>query len=653
MKTPPFLLGAALFFWGWETGLPWLGGALGLALEASRLARRDWDPGLKEFSRVSDLSSVLLAALAVYFYATLPAVTAFSSLVKFSVLPLYPVALAQAFSARGAVDFGALLFSARRRAAGGPPGPFVDVTRPFFVACLLAAGAANVRGPVFYFATVALFAWFLWPARPVYARAWARVPLLALAAALGYAGQFGLHNLQIFLEGKGGLIFGQAGPGDPYRSHTSIGQVGELKQYGTIVLRLKKSGPGRVPGLLREAAFDSYKAGEWRAREAPFVPAAAVNGDGWAVSAGPAAQEFSVYSRFERGRGLLALPAGARAVSGLPAEDVGINRLGTVHVDGTPARPVYGVAWDPAPGAGRDAPPGPGDLALPDGEAALVKRLAGELGLASLPPEEALAALHGYFSREYRYSLFQAAGGGVSPLERFLTQTRAGHCEYFATATALLLRAAGIPARYATGYSVQEYSRLQKAYLVRKRHAHAWALAYVNGTWLDADNTPSTWLDEETARASPAEPLKDAWAWLAYNFFTFRPGLPAGWKFPLFFLLAAAGGFALRKTARRFFSARPDAQGAAEARPGLDSEFYAVERALSLEGFGRRQGESVRAWTRRLSGPGGVPGAGELGRLAALHNRLRFDPAGLPPGGREELKAGARGWLEKRKKAKV
>ncbi|MBT8330725.1 MAG: transglutaminase-like domain-containing protein, partial [Deltaproteobacteria bacterium] len=39
-------------------------------------------------------------------------------------------------------------------------------------------------------------------------------------------------------------------------------------------------------------------------------------------------------------------------------------------------------------------------------------------------------------------------------IENFLTRSRSGHCEYFATATVLLLRQAGIPARYARGYSV-------------------------------------------------------------------------------------------------------------------------------------------------------------------------------------------------------
>ena len=72
-------------------------------------------------------------------------------------------------------------------------------------------------------------------------------------------------------------------------------------------------------------------------------------------------------------------------------------------------------------------------------------------------------------------------------------RSRAGHCEYFATATVLLLREAGIPARYATGFSVQDFSRMENRSVVRERHAHAWVLAFVNGAWRDLDTTPSNW----------------------------------------------------------------------------------------------------------------------------------------------------------------
>jgi hypothetical protein len=76
-------------------------------------------------------------------------------------------------------------------------------------------------------------------------------------------------------------------------------------------------------------------------------------------------------------------------------------------------------------------------------------------------------------------------------------------------ALTLLLRASGIPARYATGYAIVEYSQLEEAIVVRARHAHAWTRAWLNGRWIDLDPTPPDWLGLETERLAPA------WAWIA------------------------------------------------------------------------------------------------------------------------------------------
>ena len=662
MRTPPLLLGAALLFWGFETGLTAVGAVLGIALEASRLVRRRWDFGVKEFGRVSDIGAVLLLILTVYLYITQPATAAFVSLVKLVPLVVYPLIFAQAISVRNGVDAAALFMSMRRRAAVYGPGPLLDVSRPFLPLCILAAGAANVQTPVFYAGMFGLFAWFFWAERPRYARVPAWLALLLLAGALGYAGQASLRSLQVLLEGKAaGFIFGSAEVStDPYRSHTAIGQLGALKEYGGIMLRIPRPASGQAPRLLREASFDSYRSGEWRAREASFsgMPLSAAGG-GWTVSPGPGAEKLTIYSNFANGKGLLAMPAGARAVFRLPGAELSRNRLGAVRAEGAPVRVGYEVVWDQRPGPSRDSPPGPGDLAMPEEEAPLVRRIAGELGLARRPPAKALGALGDYFAKDFRYSLYQATEGvnGVSPVARFLTETHAGHCEFFATSSVLLLRAAGIPARYAVGYSVQEYSRLQRSYLVRQRHAHAWALAYVNGAWLDVDNTPAAWFEAEASHAGMLEPLGDIWSWLTYKFFLLRPALQARGARAAAWLLAIVVLYALWKTVSGFFRKETGGGGAAgkkeAAAQGLDSELYAVEKALAADGLGRRPWETMGTCICRIGNSGAVMGTPELERLGALHTRLRFDPSGLPPEEREILREGARIWMKEHRKRKV
>ncbi len=270
-------------------------------------------------------------------------------------------------------------------------------------------------------------------------------------------------------------------------------------------------------------------------------------------------------------------------------------------------------------------------------------RIAGELGLAGRPPREAAATVTRYFT-SFRYSTYlDAPRRGTSALEDFFLRTRAGHCEYFATATVLLLRAAGVPARYATGYSVQEWSPREQRYLVRARHGHSWALVYLDGAWRDLDTTPPVWASVEREGASAWEPLADlaSWAWFLFSRWRWSDQdtgylRHAGWLLlPLFGFLAWRL-YGKRRVARA--AAARAGEASPVACPGADSEFYRVEARLAGLGLGRHPWEPVSSWLARL-------GTDDLADLAVLHNRYRFDPNGLPPAERETLRAAAQAWL--------
>jgi hypothetical protein len=92
----------------------------------------------------------------------------------------------------------------------------------------------------------------------------------------------------------------------------------------------------------------------------------------------------------------------------------------------------------------------------------------------------------------FRYTLDQPPRSfNLDPVETFLFETRAGHCEYFASTATLLLQAMNIPARLITGYSGCEWNAEKKQYEVLERHAHAWCEAWVGGRWITIDPTPS------------------------------------------------------------------------------------------------------------------------------------------------------------------
>ena len=115
-----------------------------------------------------------------------------------------------------------------------------------------------------------------------------------------------------------------------------------------------------------------------------------------------------------------------------------------------------------------------------------------------LPPQlrhgdaEVILRLKNHFA-DFRYSLENVnSGKSVEPLSYFLLHSRTGHCEFFATAAVLLLRSAGIPARYVTGFVCEEKSPVADYYLARSSHAHAWCEAYLRDRrqWVPVDFTP-------------------------------------------------------------------------------------------------------------------------------------------------------------------
>src|SRR5262249_38312627 len=80
---------------------------------------------------------------------------------------------------------------------------------------------------------------------------------------------------------------------------------------------------------------------------------------------------------------------------------------------------------------------------------------------------------------------------GSQPVSTFLFETKSGHCEYFASAMALLLRASGIPTRMVNGFLMGEYNPVGDDYIVRQSDAHSWVEVYLPGSgWVEFDPTP-------------------------------------------------------------------------------------------------------------------------------------------------------------------
>jgi hypothetical protein len=309
-------------------------------------------------------------------------------------------------------------------------------------------------------------------------------------------------------------------------------------------------------------------------------------------------------------------------VLALHADAVEALPTGAVRARGAPRFVTMRVAYD-------EQDPGQalaGDTFVPEELAPLLDHVIEAASLRRSTAIETVDAVRRFFAENFAYSLFLATASGAPSrtLSDFLLRDRKGHCEYFATSTALLLRRLGVPAQYTVGYSAQEFSSLENAFVVRSRHAHAWTRALVDGRWITVDTTPSRWAqDEEEAARGFFGPLTDRVSWAIDRLVQWWVGSTVAdlaWGLGAIVVIALAPFafmFVRRAWRRRAGPAeRVTAHRAARAWQG-------VEAAMARRGHVRARGETVLAWARRLQGEAGV----ELVELARAYYRARFDPS--------------------------
>lgn len=129
--------------------------------------------------------------------------------------------------------------------------------------------------------------------------------------------------------------------------------------------------------------------------------------------------------------------------------------------------------------------------------------------------EKALA-LRDYLRENIPYKLYSdPIPEGRECADYFIFELKTGHCEYYATALAVMARLAGLPSRVATGFSPGNYNTLTNQFEVYEYHAHAWTQIFVEDRgWLTLDATPPQSLVSRTTPAGIGtlrDPFGDEW----------------------------------------------------------------------------------------------------------------------------------------------
>lgn len=290
---------------------------------------------------------------------------------------------------------------------------------------------------------------------------------------------------------------------------------------GSIVAK-KKSNPtyvamrvyaDRTPGYLRGRVFVFFDGRRWqppqrRTRLEPqgSPPADAPPADNPLFPIGEGRGPWrSMRIEMERGlAGFVFLPLETRYLE-LPGDSV------FVGADSVVLDSAGSLAYKAHVGLRRVATPRPERprlLQLPSGLHPQVGRLARNVAGGARTSAEKIEAISSYLRSSHKYSLegFTPALS-ANPVSQFLLNREPGHCEYFATGTAMLLRHVGVRSRYVTGFLATELEdEYGDFYVARNRDAHAWVEAYdeEREQWVIVDSTPGIDFEEDDAESDEA-----------------------------------------------------------------------------------------------------------------------------------------------------
>jgi transglutaminase-like putative cysteine protease len=611
-------------------------------LELKNHVNRRWEFTQKEFYLLADVSSLVLVGLVFYFFATTRTTHFLFYLLQVLPMVFYPMVLALNYSTTEKLTLDVLVYSIRNEKASKPAT--LELDHIFLGVCLVAMSTQVASRSWFPFVAAAFMLWILYVNRSARYKQMIWISLMCLVFVVSIAGGVTLRESHLLLKKKSadwlaGLIRSRT---DPFKTQTALGRVGALKLSDEILFRVEMSDQKGRPTLLHEASYDTPSRNDWLLLNPGFKRVQHPRPDVWRWrQQDPSEQTLTFYREFSDDKGLLPIPQNAVAVVGFKAVELTKSAYGAVRVIGITPQPDYTVQY--LNGVDIYGPPGRNsDTALTDEHNRIFQGVIDVEATKLMTPEQRVLHVEQFFD-DFRYTLFQPERETVSsPMENFLNVTRAGHCEYFASATTMMLRAVGIPARYVVGYSVQEYAPTLGMYIVRSRHAHAWAIAYYDNRWHVVDTTPSVWLETESRASSVYQPILDMIGNLIFIARHWWNNQTESTK-TLGLLLLAVGLFIF--LAWRMMGSPQVRLGDSETQdtvnlqhPGAESPFYKIESVLQQQGMWRYQGEPLTRWLARINHP-------ELLDLLPVHYRWRFDPSGASVAEKEFLIGAVDNWI--------
>ncbi len=297
-----------------------------------------------------------------------------------------------------------------------------------------------------------------------------------------------------------------------FSDHVQLGQIGRIQQSSAVVMHVQIDGDraGRYDLYWRGVALSDFDGHTW-SKSRPRVVLPRGSDDVFDIPAGEAnepdrsqAQTRPQIIHYQVlmepiGTNVFFLAPRARTIGG-NYQLLATDAAGAVYdFDLQHAISRYEGSSDiskPSPDqlrlSGEDYPPEMAPYLRQPVLDPRVSRLARQVTATGNTAFDKAAALETYLRQNYQYTLDLPRTTPADPIANFLFERKQGHCEYFASAMAVMLRSLGIPSRVVNGFHSDEFNDLTANYVVRAKDAHAWVEAYFPGYgWQTFDPTPA------------------------------------------------------------------------------------------------------------------------------------------------------------------
>src|SRR5262252_1773431 len=338
-------------------------------------------------------------------------------------------------------------------------------------------------------------------------------PVLVMMILIGGSALFFVMPRSISAGYFGEYSFG-SNLSSGFSDHVQLGQIGQIQQSNAVVMHVQIEGDelGRYDLYWRGVSLAEFDGHTWSNRKGqhilsrrPDTSFDPPNNDapGLANDAASVAREKIIHYRVLMepiGTNVFFLAPWARSVRGNYRVLSGDSGGAVYNSDSDHTISRYEATSDIAKPsadelrkAGLNYPPQISGTYLHFSQLdPRIPRLAADITRSAKNDYDKAAAIENYLKTRFGYTLQLPQTTVKDPLANFLFERKQGHCEYFASSMAVMLRTLGIPSRVVTGFRSNEFNDLTGSYVIRAKDAHAWVEAYFPGYgWQTFDPTPA------------------------------------------------------------------------------------------------------------------------------------------------------------------